>query len=338
MISSARFMARRRGFTLIELLVVIAIIAILIALLLPAVQQAREAARRSQCKNNLKQVGLAFHNYHDAHTCFPFAWMSGNDLNVSGWPIQLLPYMDQAPLYNQWDSSVPAFNEAVAIFPPASVQGNLDVIRTVLPVFMCPSTSKSEVHDYSLPAGSAGSGVPPFDLTWTAARGDYIATTGVRGTFANIAYNGSAGGSRGGALNAVGALGGDSVTRMRDLTDGSSNTFLVGERVGGSNIYRRRSIDTGLSSTYGPSNGGGWGDFLIGEHWPEGSLYDGTPGGGPCAVGCSNLRSTGFLSFHEGGAHFLMADGAVRFIGTSIDAGIFAGLITRGKGEVIGEF
>lgn len=331
--------SKHRGFTLIELLVVIAIIAILIALLLPAVQQAREAARRSQCKNNMKQLGLAFHNYHDTNRCFPFAWMAGSDLNVSCYGIMLLPYLDQAPLYNQWDSSVPAFNEAVALFSPAtSVQGNLDVIKTPLTVYKCPSTSEADVHDYTLPAGSAGAGVPPLDLTWSAARTDYIATTGVRGTFSSIAYSGMSVPSRSGALNACGAIENDPVTRMRDIIDGSSNTFLVGERVGGSNVYRGLQVDPTLTASFGPANGGGWGDFLNGEHWIEGSLYDGTPGGGPCPINCTNLRSAGYLSFHVGGAQFLMGDGAVRFISENIAALTFAGLITRGGGEIIGEF
>ncbi|QDU40358.1 putative major pilin subunit [Maioricimonas rarisocia] len=326
-----------RGFTLIELLVVIAIIAILIALLLPAVQQAREAARRTQCKNNLKQFGLAFHNYHDTHRTFPFAYMVGADLNASSWAIMLLPYIDQAPLYNQWSPHVPAFNEAVALFPANLVQQNLDVIRTPLPAFWCPSTPEEQQHDYTLPANAGGPGVPPFDLTWTAARSDYCITTGIRGTYADIAYAGSAGGSREGAIQPVGLLGG-SIARMRDITDGTSNTFMLGERIGGSTVYRRRQRDSALTSMFGGVQGGAWGDFLNGEHWPDGSLADGTPGGGPCIINCSNLRSTGFMSFHDGGAQFLMCDGAVRFISQNLGASVFAALMTRKKGELVGEF
>ncbi|MEW4528732.1 DUF1559 domain-containing protein [Maioricimonas sp. JC845] len=326
-----------RGFTLIELLVVIAIIAILIALLLPAVQQAREAARRTQCKNNLKQIGLAFHNYHDTHRTFPFAYMVGADLNASSWGTMLLPFLDQAPLFNKWNSSAPAFNEAVALFPAAIVQQNLEVIATPLNVFMCPSTPEQNVHDYTLPAGAGGSGVPPFDLTWTAARSDYCTLTGIRGTYADIAYAGNAGGNREGAIQPVGLLGG-SISRMRDITDGTSNTFMVGERVGGTNVYRNGQKDATLSATYGPSQGGAWGDFLNGENWPEGSLADGTPGGGPCMINCTNLRSAGFMSFHSGGAQFLMCDGAVRFITENLGAPVFAALLTRKKGEIVGEF
>jgi prepilin-type N-terminal cleavage/methylation domain-containing protein len=330
---------RRRGFTLIELLVVIAIIAILIALLLPAVQQAREAARRTQCRNNLKQLGLAIHNYEDTHQLLPFAYMVGADLNVSSWATMLLPFIDQAPLWNKWDSRVPAFNEAVAFFPPAAVQQNLEVIATVLPIFMCPSTSSTEKHDYMLPANAGGPGVPPVNLTWTAARSDYCIPTGIRGTFADIAYQGNAGGSREGAIQPVGALGG-SRSKLADITDGPSNTFFLGERTGGTSVYKKMVADPTLSQMFGPVQGGAWGDFLNGEHWPNGSLYDGTPtaNGGPCVINCSNLRSTGFMSFHAGGAQFLMGDGRVVFISESINPYTFAGLLTRKKGEVLGEY
>src|SRR5262245_60104283 len=135
----------RRGFTLIELLVVIAIIAILIALLLPAVQQAREAARRAQCKNQLKQLALAVHNYESAFNCFPpgqirmqFASMP----RVRGWSlfVQLLPYVDQAPLYNQWDFANPINNET---------NGNTAII---LPGLLCPSESLLQ-NPYVKPSG-----------------------------------------------------------------------------------------------------------------------------------------------------------------------------------------
>ena len=335
--------SKPRGFTLIELLVVIAIIAILIALLLPAVQQAREAARRSQCKNNLKQLGIAFHNYHETYNAFPFAWSVGNDLNVTVWGIMLLPMLDQGPLYEQWDSRVPAINEAVAFFPAsaAAVQQNLRVIQTVLPVFTCASASTMPIDDYTL---SGVPGVPT--LNWRAARSDYIPATGVRGVYANLAYAnfpGGAGGSRDGALNALGALAGGagkSVTRMRDLSDGVTNTILVGERTGGRTIFRGLLADPTLTTLGGPTNGGGWGDFLNGEHWPQGALFDGMPGpnGGPCAINCNNLRGNSFHSFHSGGIQIVLCDGSARFISENISSFVFASLITRGKGEVMGEF
>lgn len=330
-----------KGFTLIELLVVIAIIAILIALLLPAVQQAREAARRSTCKNNLKQVGLAFHNYHDTHRCFPFAWFvdpsDPTSPKASVYGIMLLPYLDQAPLYNNWNSSYPAFDQ-LAPFVPAVAQ-NLTVVATPLPVFMCPSTPEAPKHNYDL----TNSGFP---LTYTAARTDYCPALGVVGDYSTIAYTGHPSpGDRAGMLNLVGfdptdPTNMDTITRMRDIVDGTSNTFLLGERVGGTNIYNRQQVNSALTTLYGSDNGGAWGDPLNGEHWYKGSLRDGTDGGsgGPCAINCTNARSFGFLSFHVGGAHFLMGDGAVRFISENVDAYVFASITTRAGGEVVGEF
>ncbi len=342
---NSSFSKRARGFTLIELLVVIAIIAILVALLLPAVQQAREAARRTQCKNSLKQIGLALHNYHDTHTAFPFAWMLGADFNASPWGVQILPYLDQAPLWEKWDSSVPPFDGAAAFGfgPTLSIQQNLEVIATPLSVYICPSTPSEPTHDYDLsPAG--------FPITYTAARSDYITTNGVRSGFANVAYAGNAGGSRGGALNSVGvdpsnpSVASGATARMRDITDGTSNTILVGERVGGTDIFDDNGIvNTTFSAALGTVNGGGWGDILNGEMWIAGALYDGTPSpfapsGGPCAINCSNARGAGLYSFHTGGSQVLLGDGAVRFLSESIDAGNLAGLVTRAKGETIGEF
>src|SRR5262249_35651466 len=132
---------QRRAFTLIELLVVIAIIAVLVALLLPAVQQAREAARRSQCKSNMKQIGLALQNYHEVARTFPYGWMADfNNLNSNTWGLMILPQIDQTPLFNNFNFSVPAVDQAPLLgFPPAAVNQNLAVIATKLPIHICPS-------------------------------------------------------------------------------------------------------------------------------------------------------------------------------------------------------
>ena len=147
----SRFNRRARGFTLIELLVVIAIIAILIALLLPAVQQAREAARRSQCKNNLKQLGLAMHTYHDVHLMFPLSEMShftpnsvAYDGTGFGWSAFILPFIDQAPLYNQFNFNVPI---------PGTT--NQPLVANVVPVAHCPSDTQARVRDRGIPSDPA---------------------------------------------------------------------------------------------------------------------------------------------------------------------------------------
>lgn len=329
----------RSGFTLIELLVVIAIIAILVALLLPAVQQVREAARKTQCADHLHNLAIAIHNYEASTKTFPFAWMLGNDLNVSSYGIQLLPYIEQKPLWDQWNSSVPAYDQAVAFFPPAAVQKNIQVVQTPLDLFLCPSSPGDILHTYGLPANAAGAGVPPVTLGWTAARSDYCATSGVRGPYATIAYNGPVSGSTEGALVQVG-IGGKTITRMRSLVDGTSTTTLLGERMGGASIYRKSTIDPLLTTAAGIAQGGAWGDFLNGEHWMAGSLYDGNSpsGGGPCAINCTNMRGRGYLSFHPGGCHFAMGDAAVRFLNENIAASTMAGLITRDRGETVGAF
>ena len=326
--------SRPRGFTLIELLVVIAIIAILIALLLPAVQQAREAARRTQCKNNLKQMGLAIHNYHDTHSCFPFAYMLTQtpNFNVASYSIQILPYLDQAPLFNQWSPNYPAINEMATMYPwgAAAIQQNLNVIKTPLTVFQCPSSPAAPVADYGLAPPAY-----PLTLNWTAARGDYSVTSGVRKDFATIAYTGQPNPTeRGGVLQGAGT--GGSTSRIRDVTDGTSNTTLLAERTGGAVVYLKTKPDTTWSGLVGKANGGGWADFLAGDHWLNGSLYDGNQGanGGPCGINCNNMRTTNLHSFHVGGVQVLMADGAVRFVSENVAQFVLAAMITRTNGEV----
>jgi len=328
-----------RGFTLVELLVVIAIIGVLVALLLPAVQQAREAARRMQCSNNLKQHGLALHNYHDTYGSFPFGWNLTPDLNAQGWGVQILPFLEQTALADLWDPRAPGINEAAALgFPADAVARNVQVIQTRLTVFMCPSAAAEDIHDYGLDS--------PVAVTWRGARGDYSATSGVRGVYSNLAYAGRpAPGSRGGVLWATGIKpdftpARTSSPKMRDILDGTSNTFLLGERLGGSNVYRGRQVDPALTAAMGPAQGGAWGGFLNGEHWMSGSLFDGSLGsdGGPCAINCTNARSVGYYAFHPGGAQFLLADGGVRFISSNVDGYTFAGLITAQGGEVPGQY
>lgn len=331
-----------RGFTLIELLVVIAIIAILIALLLPAVQQAREAARRSQCRNNLKQIGLAIQNYHDAARVFPPAWMAvvaPPTVGAMSLGVSLLPYMEQRALFAKYQPNALPFNGLTA--PSAAITSNIAVISTPMPVWNCPSTPSVPTYNAAIP-------FPPVTLTYTAAGGDYSVTTGVRGGFSTLAYAsfpGGAGGKRNGALVAAGGtvVGSGSVSSMSNIKDGTSNTFLLGERVSGTTIYDAKGQPQALPASLTGQNAGGWGDFLTGEHWIQGCGYDGliagcAASGGPCVINCTNARGFGFYAFHTGGCHFLMADGAVRFVNKNIAAFTAAGLITSAKGENIADF
>jgi prepilin-type N-terminal cleavage/methylation domain-containing protein len=324
----------KRGFTLIELLVVIAIIAILIALLLPAVQQAREAARRTQCKNNLKQLALAMHNYHDTHSLFaPGYYVAPPSAVYRSAFTMMLPFLEQGNLYSSIDHSVPMMNGPTG-YDPAIQAKNTLLAASVIQAFLCPSSIGNTTDDYFYPANGFGPTVPPANCTWKGGRTDYCGTSGVRGVFGNLAYNNNQGGDREGALRAAG-LGGDT-SRMRDLVDGTSNTFLFGERTGGVKLYYKNNV-ANLPAILGQTNGGGWADALAFEHWLQGSLYDGTGNGGPCAM-CTNIRGNGFHSFHTGGCQFAMCDGAVKFVSENIAQSVFAGAITRKKGEIPGEF
>ncbi len=344
MFKSKGVVNRNRGFTLVELLVVIAIIGILVALLLPAVQAAREAARRMQCSNNLKQLGLAFHNYHDNFKQFPMAWFitGTTPWNSKAWSVSLLPFIEQQNLHDQYDSKV-----------LASVGGNPAVIRTPLTVFICPSAPGGIQRTYTvdIPAGLGGQipGFPAINIPGVAAS-DYTATTGVRATISNLAYNGNGGGQRHGVLYghlnipAFGAAGlSYKDSRIADITDGTSNTFIIGERTGGDKLYARRTVLTGAAVPILVGvNGGGWGDAINGEHWITGSPdagppnpLNGNPPEGPSAINSTNINGRAFHGFHPGGCHFGMADGSVQFISETAAPLAIAGRITREKGETL---
>ncbi|QDU40360.1 putative major pilin subunit [Maioricimonas rarisocia] len=342
--------ARHRGFTLIELLVVIAIIAILIALLLPAVQQAREAARRTQCKNNLKQIGVAFHNYHDTHSRFPQPAMIGltvsSGLNITSgasWQTMLLPFFDQAPIYNQYDTNQSPYSATNQLVTP-----------TILNGFLCPSSPGVSLVEYTIPAGTVlGSGFPPTaaELTMRGGACDYGTLDGVRGDFSSVAQSGqNFGGSRSGwgswslrILDVPSMSQGGTGGALRDFTDGSSNTILVAEQASRNSLYRLRTLvptSDPEAAVQQMTGSGAWADVFQGDTWVEGRLYDGTPGsdGGPCAVNCSNFRTAGLYSWHPGGAQIVLGDGSVRFISQNIAAWTLFSLITARGGEVVGEF
>lgn len=331
-----------RGFTLIELLVVIAIIAVLIALLLPAVQQAREAARRSQCKNNMKQIGLAFHNYHDTLTVFPMgvAW---NDM--PNWRIALLPYLDQAPLYN----ALPGINlgrgfwsHSPGTAPTIGYGSGNDALRGLLiNVYQCPSSS-----------------LPPFSgaaLAWYGMQVDYV---GVMGTYPDplnrttgqVGCAGVIGCSADNPCN-QGLLPPFASKRIRDCTDGVSNTILVAEQSGAVNGSERSANYLGGFYGYANVGSGNWTSGSALESLPTGQCW--YPGGittiryspnaytksAPATPAAGQYSSNTVInSFHVGGVHALLADGSVRFISDNVNFGTLQNLSARDDGQVIGEY
>jgi prepilin-type N-terminal cleavage/methylation domain-containing protein/prepilin-type processing-associated H-X9-DG protein len=287
---------RIRGFTLIELLVVIAIIAILIALLLPAVQQAREAARRTQCKNNLKQIGLAIHNYHDVYNRFPIVhqyWgefdgssnFPGAGGNGFSWTAFLLPYIDQAPLYNSFDFSYPLANTD---YPQSNT--NRDLASTVQPSFQCPSNPG--------PTSANKNGMMSKGHVPNQALTNYKANIGSFSGVAHRPYEPLRWNGLGGRDNA-------GSWRFRDFTDGTSNTIAVGE------IDKKISL---AASMYGRVNARGWARGQTNDIIYCGQFVLNPP---PSASGTVKARSAS--SSHIGGAQFAFMDGSVHFISENIE-------------------
>ncbi|WP_417383891.1 DUF1559 domain-containing protein [Gimesia sp.] len=289
---------KRRAFTLIELLVVIAIIAILIALLLPAVQQAREAARRSQCKNNLKQIGLAIHNYHDAHTALPLGVRFPNLVSPL---VAILPFLDQANVQNIYDFDL-----------GYSDPSNLEAINKTLPVYLCPSMVIRRA-------------VPTQICDEEGGPTSYGLSTGTDEQGDDGLFEGRGGMGTGYMPPYI-----TRVYRFRDITDGMSNTIMGGE-------FNYNLKDYTWSSCSGDSSKVGtvrWGYSRWSSAYPGASL--GNTGGqfnAKTGAGISLWRSD-----HVGGAHFVLADGSVRFVSENIDAGTLDALATRAGGEVIGEY
>ena len=337
-IASQSVTRSRRGFTLIELLVVIAIIAILIALLLPAVQQAREAARRTQCKNNLKQLGLAAHNFHDVYNRFP----AGNfaapidvtfggagpknltfyDHQLYGTLPQLLPQIEQANLYNNleiWkgvdhrDDNTTTADDYIVEGAFFSDGPTWAAAQAKIPAFLCPSDPQKSVartlatmHYWQTPTGGS--------ITYSYWATDYglgsTNYTGVAGHFGPITRHASWA-----ALKGI--FGQRTKTRFRDVTDGTSNTLLFGELTG---------------DVTAPIGTAAAGSSDLNLHWVNTPAMVTAWGLGK---GTNPYR---FSSYHTGIVQFTMADGSVRGVSTNIDSNTYRYLAGMGDGNVIGEF
>ncbi|MBI1344951.1 DUF1559 domain-containing protein [bacterium] len=326
---------RPRGFTLIELLVVIAIIAILIALLLPAVQQAREAARRSQCKNNMKQIGLALHNYHDTHNMLTPALIGSGRycsnpylVNTTGW-VLMLPYLDQSPMYNQYNFNVPSSFGVVTCTTLPRAGGattsatNRAIYSQKLPVFGCPS-DPSGMANYTngVDTATAYEANSVARSSYLFASGDYTDYSASYGSYSSSTVRGM--------------FGNDGAARFRDVKDGLSNTIAVGES--------RQQGKT--SASYGPYWGAGVHTCCHG-YTPNAcyhinAAYNTTPGcQSPVSAAGTPAKqyAWGFGSEHDGGAHFLMGDGAVRFISNNISfTDVFQPLNRISDAKIVGDF
>lgn len=213
---------------------------------------------------------------------------------------------------------------------------NVAVIATPLAMFVCPSVpgGLDRVYDGGVPAGA----LPGLAaVTWRAAPSDYCVTSGVRETYAAAAYANFPGdsGNRHGALRQT-TFQEPQTSKMSSIRDGTTHTFLLGERTGGDRVYSGRQ-EMSVPAEVIAAQGGGWGDPLNGDHWLQGSVRNPTfpAAEGTCAINCTNLRASGFHSFHPGGCHFLMVDGSVQFLAESITPFALAARITREKGEIV---
>ncbi|WP_013628915.1 DUF1559 domain-containing protein [Rubinisphaera brasiliensis] len=339
----------RRGFTLIELLVVIAIIAILVALLLPAVQQAREAARRSSCKNNLKQLGLAMHNYHDVHNTLPPGyvdmrghagnnWASvGDDDGHWAWSAMLLPYVELSTLYDTLNVGDTPASTAMA--------QHRDEMQQSHPVFRCPSDAGApNTHNPSVDPGYAID-VQPGDVNRGLPVTNYVVSNNIAGRRLYQATN-----PRVGTTGAVGAFYRDSKTQFRDITDGTSNTILVGERAwkfggytmsAGTLLALRDQLNGGPTAN---DNAAGYTDSNQGWMTVAGTVRYPI---NPILTSNTSSLNQAFSSHHDGGAQFVLADGSVRFISENADLkndgawdtnSTLERLVAIQDGDVVGEF
>lgn len=336
---------RRRGFTLIELLVVIAIIAVLIALLLPAVQQAREAARRSQCKNNLKQIGLALHNYHDVFDKLP----NGNiATSVGGWGLswymRILPYADAAPVFNQltFSGSHPGWTFSSAAGDPSGDRNALVLKQSDLPWTFCPSSPMERKRD-------AGNAVIP-NASYQGISGATDGNGFVNPSNQMALCCGCCGGQQAtGILAGTGVLIPLKALGLKDCTDGTSNVVAVAEH---SNFIR--------TSTGAPIQVNGIHGIMMGgpnlntpsacpgcmfdrqfnlttvRYAPNAPAIDNDPAWP--GVGDNYGSNNPLNSAHTGGVHALLCDGSVRFLGNNVDMLTLRRVMTRADGQPVGEF
>lgn len=305
-----RLRQRRSGFTLIELLVVIAIIAILIALLLPAVQQAREAARRSSCKNNLKQIGLALHNYHDIHLTFPPGYIADSTIARGGttnwcrrngswpssgmgapWTVMILPQLEQSAHHELFNYGQPFQNTSNQLLPA------VQALVHPMAIYTCPSETRPPNGDlWPSYLGVQGGGPTP------ACQNTGCTASNIRAFFVN------------GIL-----MGGSTGLRIADITDGTTNVFLVAETRYASAAWAASAKQDGCAFTR----------CLVGAMEQINQHPPGTRG---------QPQTRGFSSYHPGGCHVALADGSVQFISENMNLTVYQRLAVAADGLPIGGF
>jgi prepilin-type N-terminal cleavage/methylation domain-containing protein/prepilin-type processing-associated H-X9-DG protein len=314
---------RPNAFTLIELLVVIAIIAILIGLLLPAVQKVREAAARSSCQNNLKQIGIALHSYHDPNGGFPSNVRPDATSTVRvRWATHLLPYLEQDNLFNNVDLSV-NWHQPANLKPGFSAR-----VKT----FECPAAPNGQLID----------GAPETNWTNIIANGDY---SGFYGVSPELSTLGLVPASSAKADN--GAISKTTKLQFSSFSDGLSNTLYLTESAGRPHVYRKGKLVVTANGN-DRVNGGGWCRPATDLNVLRGASADGTTFPGPHAINVTNGEKIGtyphpfynvdgsgqIYGFHPQGVNALFGDGSVRFLRQTIRIDVLAGLVSRDGGEV----
>jgi prepilin-type N-terminal cleavage/methylation domain-containing protein/prepilin-type processing-associated H-X9-DG protein len=314
----------RRAFTLIELLVVITIIAILAGLLVPAVQKVREAANRMKCANNLKQIGLALHQYHEAYRFFPASgWTKAGPGNPGGkwhsWRAAMLPYAEQESLRRVMDLNFHWWEAP-----------NLIAVSLPVKLFECPSVPSRMAVTAAVPKLSPAPGRPALIFTQAPAPTDYEAIQGVQPNSINPhlpdpLYS---------AANRFGVMHRDSANDLKSITDGTSHTIMVLECAGRPQVFRKGRANPSVANDQGI----GWADNE-GPFSLDGSSQTGDAEG--CGARCPramNARNDNEpFAFHPGGSNSLFADGHVAFHADSISLPVMAALCTRAGGEIISD-